>query len=151
MKKLQFQACDSGDIHKLKLFMNELDEFHFVNSNEFININKDYDDSYFLGDNTETFIIWNDCSIIGFYRLKIFFNSLVYNESYVVLDPLFIKKDYRNKGIGLQVMDEIEKYVASIKINSILLNVWSFNDVALKLYSRLGYKNIKFLMKKDIV
>jgi ribosomal protein S18 acetylase RimI-like enzyme len=81
-------------------------------------LNKEYDNEYSNG-------IWN------------------YNgNNFIVLHRLCLNTKYQNKGFGTKIMLHIENYLKSKNINSIRLDAFSENLIALKLYNKLGYKKV---------
>lgn len=54
---------------------------------------------------------------------------------------LYVKSEYRNKGVGKLLMEEIEKYLISLGCELILLDeVHVQNERAMKFYHKLGYR-----------
>ena len=62
------------------------------------------------------------------------------NENGLLLDEIFIEKQYRNKGIGTSII----KGVVSKSNNNVYLWVYKDNIKAIKLYKKLG-----FLIKEE--
>lgn len=68
-------------------------------------------------------------------------------------------KEFRNKKIGLTLLKEAENVAKQKGFKEIFLDVESTNDLAIKLYERLGYKEIRrpigyedyIRMKKNII
>ena len=58
----------------------------------------------------------------------------------MVLHRLCINTKYQNKGFGPRTMLYIEKYLKNKGIDSIRLDAFSKNSIALRLYNKLGYK-----------
>ncbi len=78
---------------------------------------------------------------------NIFLNNIVIgsflitkNENSLLLDEIFIEKQYRNKGIGTSII----KGVVSKSNNNVYLWVYKDNIKAIKLYKKLG-----FLIKEE--
>lgn len=60
------------------------------------------------------------------------------NDDGILLDEVYLEEDYRNKGIGTEIIKNI------ILLNDIVyLWVYKLNDKAISLYKRLGFKIIK--------
>ncbi|MEG0022157.1 MAG: GNAT family N-acetyltransferase [Bacilli bacterium] len=84
-------------------------------------------------------IIIND-SIAGIFLVREF-------EDGVLLDEIYLYDEYRNKGIGTNLINSIED-------NNIYLWVYQNNTKAIKLYNRLGFNIIettetRYKMKKE--
>ena len=56
-----------------------------------------------------------------------------------VISDLVVSSSFRNKGIGADLMNAIEKYFSSIECEFIAVNVFAPNDGAGKFYEKSGY------------
>jgi diamine N-acetyltransferase len=63
-------------------------------------------------------------------------------RKYIVIDNIVIDENYRNNGYGEKLLDYIIEYAKNGKYNDILLNVYRFNENAIKLYEKKGFKII---------
>lgn len=69
--------------------------------------------------------------------------SFHYNEKAsksLWIDELVVDSKYRNKGVGTNLMNEIRKIARENDCDRIEFCCWSFNENAMKLYEKLGYK-----------
>jgi diamine N-acetyltransferase len=68
------------------------------------------------------------------------------------IDEFYIKEDYRNKGIGNEVLDYIIKYSKTTGIKALHLEVKKKHNDAARLYERNGFvlHNSKFMSLKLI-
>ena len=66
------------------------------------------------------------------------------------INDIVVDKNYRRKKIARKLYDLLLEKAKLEKVNSIELNVWAFNEDAIKFYESLGMKvkNMKF---EDIV
>lgn len=67
-------------------------------------------------------------------------NMIKHKELYI--DDLCVLKEYRNKGIGKELLEYIKKEAKSLNCYNITLNVWSGNK-AENFYKSLGFKEKK--------
>jgi GNAT superfamily N-acetyltransferase len=89
-------------------------------------------------------------SPIGYIALTFFF-SMEYHGRCGLVDELYIREDYRGKGIGQQVFIMIEDYLKSQNMRSLSLVVDFWNDKAEALYIKLGFRREKrHLMVKQV-
>jgi ribosomal protein S18 acetylase RimI-like enzyme len=104
--------------------------------------------------NTEdnVFIVMEiDSKIIGFlYAYEEIKGKLLIHKKrrYMVLDNIVIKENYQNKGYGNKLINYFIEYSKKKKYNDIILNVYSFNEKAIKMYEKLGFTE---LMKNMIL
>lgn len=76
---------------------------------------------------------------IGFVKLMTIFS--VWSEGYaLIIDDLYIRDEYRGKGIGKQVMNEIENYAHKKGYKRLQFMSEETNPQAKAFYMKLGYR-----------
>lgn len=63
-------------------------------------------------------------------------------ENYLFLSKLYIKKDYRNKGIGQQAFEKIKTITKEKNYSNIILTVNKYNENTITAYQKWGFKTI---------
>jgi diamine N-acetyltransferase len=63
-------------------------------------------------------------------------------RKYIVIDNIVIDENYRNNGYGEKLLNHIIEYAKNGNYNDIVLNVYRFNETAIKLYEKKGFKII---------
>lgn len=66
------------------------------------------------------------------------------------IEALAVKEEYRSKGIGRKLINHLHDWFLSQGIKRIELNVYEFNDTAIKLYEKLGYSAIRRVLSIDL-
>ncbi|MCF6289321.1 MAG: GNAT family N-acetyltransferase [Proteobacteria bacterium] len=61
----------------------------------------------------------------------------------LVMDGIAVQADFRGKGVGSRLLEEMENYATKHEFNSIRLDVIDINSKAKKLYERKGFKVVK--------
>jgi ribosomal protein S18 acetylase RimI-like enzyme len=98
----------------------------------------------------ELFVALNDredCLGFMYYIRKGVFGSYPY------LHLIAVKEDYRNRGIGKQLIEYFEAHSSDYSSNKCFLTVDDFNPKARKLYESIGYQRVgelKDFYKKGI-
>ena len=64
------------------------------------------------------------------------------DDNYAVVHRLCVDPEYQNQKIGYRTMMMIESLLKEQGISSIRLDAFSKNPFSLKMYEKLGYKNI---------
>ena len=143
--KEELQKCDE--------FLNELinDEKKYDdNINDKIIIN-DYYEKVYKKCNYKVFIAVENRNILGYVFIKITDpkqNGEIYKES--IIDALYVDKEYRNKGIATKLIEKAKEYSKEIGAKKISISVIKNNEVALKLYYKLGFKDFSFKLKQEL-
>ncbi len=77
-------------------------------------------------------------------------NHSVYSKRIATIEKLVTKRDFRNKGIGKDLMSGVLNWIKSQgNVDEVELNVWGFNKGAKKFYDDLGFKVKIFKMYKE--
>ncbi|PMB77169.1 MAG: ribosomal-protein-alanine N-acetyltransferase [Fervidicoccus fontis] len=73
-----------------------------------------------------------------------------------------VRQEYRGRGIGRKLLEEEENKMRNLNVKEVVLEVSENNEVAIRLYTSMGYKKIKrvknyypdgsaaFIMKKTL-
>ena len=94
------------------------------------------------------FLIEYENEVIGFANLIIIFSIWAHGKA-LILDDLFIKEDYRKKGLGKKALDCIELYAKENRYNRLQFQSELTNHAAFAFYTSIGYVSTKmhFYMK----
>jgi ribosomal protein S18 acetylase RimI-like enzyme len=77
-------------------------------------------------------------------------SRLLNPRRYVLVDTLAVAEGWRSQGIGRTLMQKAEAWATERGISEIELSVWEFNQRALALYEKLGYRTTRRYMSKGI-
>ena len=55
------------------------------------------------------------------------------------ITELVVSKDIRSKGVGEKLIKKLEEYFKSIHCEYVIVDVFGYNDLALKFYFKQGY------------
>jgi ribosomal protein S18 acetylase RimI-like enzyme len=95
-------------------------------------------------------IVYNDNIAIG-YCTGLIIKSICYKSCRLDIETLFVKEEYRKTGIGMKLIEFMEKEAMLKGIFHFHINVNSNNNIAKSLYEKLGYKNTnEMLLDKTI-
>ena len=85
------------------------------------------------------FFVEEDNVCIGIVQLYVTFDSLELSKKIILYD-LFVRSEYRKKGIGAMLMDASKDFAENNDINGIELSTAISNGTAQRLYESLGYE-----------
>jgi ribosomal protein S18 acetylase RimI-like enzyme len=92
-------------------------------------------------ENLSTLIILDDNKVVGYlaYRIK------EKHTKKIDVDQLVIIEQYRGKGLGKKLMDEVKNIGFRNNCDRIELNCWMFNENALAMYEHIGFERQRII------
>ena len=93
-------------------------------------------DRFFDGRDEWISIAVDDEKIIAFLSIEVHHEE----KAYLYLDDFSVTKQYRNHGIGTELIRNAHAYAKEINIPAIFLHVEKSNTAAFRFYQRLGYE-----------
>ena len=67
----------------------------------------------------------------------------MYEGRRIILDKIYVSKEYRKKGIARYVVEHIEKLCRSVNANKIIVDILVKNEAACIAYKHLGFVKLK--------
>ena len=99
---------------------------------------------------TPVFVAVEEDKVLGycFCKVKIFKDeTVVHDHTELFIDDLCVDGSCRGQGIGTKLYNEVIRYAKNRRCNFVTLNVWSFNEKAMKFYESLGMKPQRVFME----
>jgi ribosomal protein S18 acetylase RimI-like enzyme len=87
-----------------------------------------------------------DNTLLGWVQIDKAFDFLTGNEIGWIND-LYVKKPYRREGYSKLLMEKALKEFRKNGYSDVRLNVYSHNEKAIKLYEKMGFKDVSKFMK----
>lgn len=99
-----------------------------------------------------TFVCEADSALIGFVSVSIVqeTHSFFQHTPFGRVGSVVVAAAHQGKGIGRALMLEAECWARGRGVTDMQLNVWSFNQRALKLYAELGYEIRSHMLGKRL-
>lgn len=66
------------------------------------------------------------------------------------INDIFVRKEYRRKGIGKIIFEQLEVKAKEHGAKRVDLMVWGFNETAFELYKSLGMKPQRYILEKQL-
>ncbi len=66
-----------------------------------------------------------------------------YDQNNVEIKRMFVRPEYRNQGLGLAILKELEKWAAESNFSAAILETGKKQPEAITLYQKAGYRIIK--------
>lgn len=109
--------------------------------------------SVLTGKNANLFIAESMGLIIGF--VYVFIREALALPVFVPrrfgsIDNLFVREDWRGKGVARSLLWEVEKWLKGQGIIDVELNVYEFNQQAIALYEKQGFTTVSRKMNKSL-
>jgi ribosomal protein S18 acetylase RimI-like enzyme len=134
------------DIEKILDLEKQVFEIHFKARPDLIKkfpMNYEFVKNLIEGNTGKIFIAEENEQIIGHCIINIRVikdHHLFHDMKNIEIDDMCIDENYRRKGVGKKLFEEVEKYAKEIGVNNIELMVWEFNQSARKFYEYIGFK-----------
>ena len=146
IKKVETKE-EAIECNKLLTMLIRQEKEYDPNTNENFEVSNWFENLYFKDDYV-LYIAIIDKMVVGYIYAKIKeldFTSIKNEE--VIIDGLYVLENYRNKGIATCLINKVKDWCINKKIDIISLNVMYNNDVARKLYAKLGFANFSLTLK----
>lgn len=73
-------------------------------------------------------------------KLEIKQHPIMVDKKILHMDDLCVSNKYRRKGVGKRLYNKAKEYCKDIYFDKLELNVWKFNEDAIRFYEALGMK-----------
>ncbi len=139
MKPAVFELATSNDQEELLIM---IDAFYAIDGYAFDKIMMEKSVNLFLQDKSlgNLYLVKTADETAGYICITLGY-SFEYGGRIAVLDELFIKKSFRNTGLGKACLAFVDTYAKENGIKAIHMEVEEHNIVALGLYTSRGYSS----------
>lgn len=141
------RKANIDDIPRLLELLLDINKIHVEGRSDIFNPNVtkfSYDDLKDIIENNKLFInVYTiDNLVIGYLmaEIQLIESNLLKNRKIYFIHDFCIDSKYRHHGIGKELFKYSKEESINLNCDSIELNVWSFNDSAIKFYESLGFK-----------
>lgn len=143
------------DFEEIHSIFGEVHDLHLNNTtNTFKDIDPFTKEEFeeVLSDKNSFFLIAEEIKIIGF--IHAFINEREGRKTKfkrtMHIEHLGVIKTEHNRGVGSKLIEEIKKIAKVNKCDNIILDVYSFNENAIKFYKNKGFKEKKIKMEIEL-
>lgn len=109
---------------------------------------KDFFEKIYNNDNNVIFCAKIDKEIVGYIYCRLDYDCngpMLYQEA--LIDGLYVKGEYRRRGIASNLIAHAKKWVEDKKIKNLYINVLEQNIDAMNLYYKNGFENFERKLK----
>ena len=132
---------------QLDNLLTKLVEDEKINYDKYINIGKinGLYQTLLINNNTHAFVCEENNKIVGYIY------CYVNNESIGILDALYIEEEYRGLGIATKLIELAINWLKDEKLVKLIeISVMDKNELAKKLYKKLGFQKFKETLRIEI-
>ena len=135
--ELQIKIAQPDDFEKIGEVFNLYRQFYEKESN--IEACRNYIYERLINNEAQIFYIENEKECMGITQLYTTFDSLELSKKIILYD-LYVRSEYRNKGIGRMLMNASKSFAEKKVVTSIELSTSINNKNAQSLYESLDYQ-----------
>ena len=157
---LRIREGNINDYEEIRDLVKEVHLLHVKNRPDiYIDIENTFEKEDFEeilnSNNTKVFIAQdiNNEEIVAYSIIQIMNTrniQILVQSKFIYIDDLCVKANHHKKGIGKTLFNYILNYSKEVKASSIQLNVWEFNEDAIKFYESLGMNTRNRRMEIDL-
>lgn len=145
-----------NDYEDVKILVRQIHELHLSNRPDIYNDGESFPKECFekvLSDaNNLNYVYVKSKKIVGVLNATLQHTNplpIIKPRTYYFIENLVVDKNHRRKGIAKKLFNYLTLKAKENNIDSIELNVWSFNTEAIKFYESMGMniKNIRMEIK----
>lgn len=145
-----------NDYEDVRILVKQIHELHLSNRPDIYNDGESFPKEYFekvLSDaNNLNYVYVENKKIVGVLIAAIQHTNplpIIKPRTYYFIENIVVDKNHRRKGIAKKLFSYLTLKAKENNIDSIELNVWSFNTEAIKFYESMGMniKNIRMETK----
>jgi len=103
----------------------------------------DYIADILASEDSRLFVAESEGQVVGLVHVDIREapdHSIMTPRRYAKVDDLVVEKEFQRFGIGQSLMKKAHQWACERGVHEVELNVWEFNQGAIALYEKLGYK-----------
>lgn len=155
---MQIRRADKNDLDGINNLLRQVLEVHANGRSDiFKSGTKKYTDAELIdilaNDNAPVYVAVKDGAVLG-YAFCIYQitknNNILQDRKVLFIDDLCVDESCRGLHIGTQLFEYVSRVAQENECDAITLNVWAFNESALKFYEKCGFEPLKFVMEKKM-
>ena len=158
MKECTFRLATLNDYGSINRLKNQVHDYHCMHRPDFFNrSDHSLDESYFktllISEDYFVFIIEVFAQIVAYAITSVQSyetNPLISNHKRLFIEDVCVDEKNRNKGIGTLLFTSMEDFCRTKLIDYLVLDVWNFNEDAIKFYKRIGMNPVTLRFEKPV-
>ncbi len=146
-----------SDIPKIEELLEDIHDLHFMARPDIFKegvskFNEDEIKKLIDNEYTPIYIYEENGKVLAYAFISYMFqcNKMLEIRKYIFIEDLCVDKNHRSEGIGRALMDYIYNLAKEKEMDYVRLNVWNFNEKALKFYLDNGYSPLETIMEKKV-
>lgn len=144
MKIREAQKTDAEILDGMLTALIQYEQRWNSNMNEAFTVKNNYEE--LIGQPGYKVLVAEENNEIMGYVYGFSYQTPVEKAPIVILDALYVREQFRNRGCATALIREFQKFAVSEGAAAIELKVFSQNDPALRVYSEIGFQETKKYM-----
>lgn len=158
MKESIFRQATLNDYESINRLKNQVHNYHFLRRPDYFTqsdhpLTKAYFNTLIHSEQYNIFIIelFKEIVVYAITCIVSFdTNPLIADHKRLFIEDVCVNEKNRNKGIGTYLFKTIEEFCRAEQINYIELDVWNFNEEAIKFYRKIGMIPVSQRFEKPV-
>jgi diamine N-acetyltransferase len=156
---LKIREANSNDYNEVCKIITEVHKLHFKNrpdvyldsdnpfkKEDFANLLTSNDTKIFLVEDNDN----KELTAYSMIKIMTTKNPICISKTFLYIDGFCIKSNFKRNGIGRLLFNHIVDYAKTENAASLQLNVWEFNQDAIKFYKEMGMSTRNRMMEFNL-
>ena len=147
-----------NDLEQINVIRKQVNDLHVNGEPEIFKSGfpldmQDYAKTFIDSDTKQLFVAENNGFICAFAMAEIVIKPetpYTFKQKYVDIKELGTDEKCQGKGYGKQLINAVKEYAKQHNIKRVQLNVWTFNEGALKFYDKTGFNTYRKYLRLDV-
>ena len=147
-----------NDLEQINVIRKQVNDLHVNGEPEIFKSGfpkdmQDYAKTFIDSDTKQLFVAENNGVVCAFAMAEIVVKPetpYTFEQKYVDIKELGTDENCQGKGYGKQLINAVKEYAKQHNIKRVQLNVWTFNEGALKFYDKTGFNTYRKYLRLDV-
>ncbi len=151
---MNVRAMEERDYNVVERLMNQLHNIHVFARPDIFKDDLEFSQKFFEelinDENKLTLLMEEENKVMAIAYITIRENKVDVDKKIGYIEAVCVDEKYRGRGLGSEIVGQIETLAKSKGVGRLDLMVWGFNERAIEFYQCLGFDVQRFMLEKEI-